>query len=307
MDNDNIETRVLSIQSWVCHGYVGNKCAVMALQHLGIDVDPINTVQLSNNTAYTSFKGESLSAAKLLEIFETLQHNKLANYTHLLTGYNNNAETLRTVLSIVKKLKESNPNLIYVCDPVLGDNNALYVPENLVAVYRDEVIIHADYLFPNQTEAEYLTGIKISSQDDAIRAIDSLHDKGIANVIITSCTIDNNDEDIVVIGSRKGERKFRLSVKKFDGYYSGTGDTFSALLLGYCVEQQQISGASKTQISLASACEQAVTTLYNIIKLTHNAKQLIPSSKLGEYHELKLIQSRHFIGNKQVQFPSTYI
>ncbi|GAM22005.1 hypothetical protein SAMD00019534_051800, partial [Acytostelium subglobosum LB1] len=287
---------VLSIQSWVCHGYVGNKCAVLALQQMGIEVDPINTVQLSNNTAYSAFKGESLSAAKLLEIFQTLTTNHLSdNYTHVLTGYNNNAETLRAVLSIVRTLKQANPNLTYVCDPVLGDNNKLYVPEDLVDIYRDEVIQHADYLFPNQTEAELLTGIKINTEADAIMAIDKLHEKGIANVIITSCMVDDCNDEIVVIGGAKGQRKFRLSVPRIDGYFTGTGDIFSALLLGWSTREPN---------NLALACERSVSTLYNIIKKTHETKQQIPTSKQGEYYEIRLVQSRHFIGSTDVLFKS---
>lgn len=46
--------RVLSAQSHVVHGYVGNKCATFALQTHGIEVDSINTVQFSNNTGMTT-------------------------------------------------------------------------------------------------------------------------------------------------------------------------------------------------------------------------------------------------------------
>ncbi|EGG25227.1 pyridoxal kinase [Cavenderia fasciculata] len=282
-------SRVLSIQSWVCHGYVGNKCAVLALQHLGVEVDPINTVQLSNNTAYSSWKGETLSSSKLLEIYDALDHNKIADYTHVLTGYNNNAETLRSVLKIVKSLKEKNPSLIYACDPVLGDNGKLYVPEDLVSVYRDEVIPHADYLFPNQTEAELLTGVQIKNESDALIAVDKLHAIGIKNVVITSLFLDETQKNIMMLGSQKGGSRFKIIVPKFEGYYTGTGDLFSSLLLGW----------SATEPNLAVVCERAVSTLYNILKVTHEAKAIIPNAKNIEYHELRLVQARHFIGSKE--------
>ncbi|KAF2070490.1 hypothetical protein CYY_008188 [Polysphondylium violaceum] len=307
MDED---TRVLSIQSWVAHGYVGNKCAVFALQHLGIEVDPINSVNLSNNTAYSSWRGESLPADKLWDMFQGLETNHLSNYSHVLTGYNNNAETLRTVLKIVQTLKSRNPNLIYVCDPVLGDNRALYVPENLVDIYKNEVIPNADYIFPNQTEAEFLTGIKINSVQDALLAIDKLHELGVKNIVITSLVFNNvqDENDILVIGSSVGvdvdsgkEKKNRFKIKvgpKFEGYYTGTGDLFSSLLLAWSVKEPK---------DLSLVCEKAVSTLYNVIKVTHEAKQKILNPKGIEYHELRLVQARKYIEHSDIIFKAELI
>ncbi|EGC30480.1 hypothetical protein DICPUDRAFT_41380 [Dictyostelium purpureum] len=300
-----MEPKVLSIQSWVCHGYVGNKCAVFALQHLGIEVDPILSVQFSNNTAYSTWKGESLTPPKLMDLFQGLEENHLTDsYTHVLTGYNNNSETLHTVLNIIKKLKTQNPNLIYVCDPVLGDNNALYVPTDLVSVYKNEVIPHADYIFPNQTEVEFLTGIKINNEQDALKAIDQFHKMGVKNVVITSLFFDSNPNDIIVIGSslknkediNQGYDQFKITVgPKFTDYYTGTGDLFSSLLLGWSIKEPS---------DLSLVCEKATSILYNIIKETHKAKQSIPSNKGKEYYELRLVQSRKFIENSEILFKS---
>ncbi|KAM9987051.1 hypothetical protein ACTFIY_011479 [Dictyostelium cf. discoideum] len=305
-----MEPKVLSIQSWVCHGYVGNKCAVFALQHLGIEVDPINSVHLSNNTAYPTWKGESLTPNKLGDLFQGLEDNHLtSNYTHVLTGYNNSVETLHTVLKIVKKLKSENPNLIYVCDPVLGDNNELYVPENLVEVYKNEVIPNADYIFPNQTEVEFLTGIKIKNDKDALKAIDQFHKMGVKNVVITSLFFDTNPNDIIVIGSTINDNnknndndnnnkynQFKIKVgPKFNDYYTGTGDLLSSLLLGWSIREP-------TDLSLV--CEKAISILYNIINETHNSKKSIPSNKEKEYYELRLVQSRKFIENSEIRFKS---
>ncbi|CAD7940965.1 unnamed protein product [Amoebophrya sp. A25] len=64
--------RVLSIQSHVVHGYVGNKSAVFPLQLLGFDVDPINSVHFSNHTGYPSFAGDILSADNLRKLADKL-------------------------------------------------------------------------------------------------------------------------------------------------------------------------------------------------------------------------------------------
>ncbi|KYQ93023.1 pyridoxal kinase [Tieghemostelium lacteum] len=295
--------RVLSIQSWVNHGYVGNKCAVFALQHLGIEIDPINTVQLSNNTAYPTWKGESLGADKLWDLYQGLQVNNLTNYSHVLTGYNNNVQSLQTVAKIVRELKEKNPQLLYICDPVLGDNNALYVPKELVPIYKQEILPLADYLFPNQTEAEFLTDMKINNEQDAIKVIDILHDQGIKNIVITSLLFNEDKENILIIGSSRcnsnEKKRFKIKVgPKFDGYYTGTGDLFSSLLLGWSIRD----GGNN---QLSTACEKAVSILYNIIKYTHSVKDNVDSSKVKpHYHELQLIQTRQYIENSGILFKS---
>ncbi|KAJ4960578.1 hypothetical protein NE237_020488 [Protea cynaroides] len=152
--------RVLSIQSHVVRGYVGNKSAVFPLQLLGFDVDPINSVQFSNNTGYPTFKGQALNGQQLWDLIEGLEANELLYYSHLLTGYIGSVSFLETVLQAVNKLHSVNPKLTYVCDPVMGDEGKLYVPQELVSVYRERVVPVASMLTPNQFEAELLTGFR---------------------------------------------------------------------------------------------------------------------------------------------------
>jgi len=183
-----MERRVLSIQSHVVHGYVGNKSAVFPLQLLGFDVDFVNSVQFSNHTGYSAgFKGQVLNGEQLEVLMSGLTANQLLGGTsHLLTGYIGSVTFLRAVASAHAQLKACNPNLVYVCDPVLGDNGKLYVPPELVDVYRSELIALATVLTPNQFEAELLTGFKIESLQDAVAACLWLHEKGPETVIITS-------------------------------------------------------------------------------------------------------------------------
>lgn len=54
---------ILSIQSHVAYGYVGNRAATFPLQRLGFDVWAVNTVQFSNHTGYGAWKGEAFSPA----------------------------------------------------------------------------------------------------------------------------------------------------------------------------------------------------------------------------------------------------
>jgi pyridoxal/pyridoxine/pyridoxamine kinase len=76
---------------------------------------------------------------------------------------------------------------VAVCDPVLGDNGRLYVPQELVQIYKEQVIPHATLLTPNQFELELLTDCKVSSQADALRACARLHEAGVPTVVCTPC------------------------------------------------------------------------------------------------------------------------
>eukprot|EP00124_Ichthyophonus_hoferi_P003360 Ihof_evm4s287 gene=Ihof_evmTU4s287 len=162
---DTPTRRVLSIQSHVVSGYVGNKSATFPLQVLGYDVDALNSVHFSNHT-----------------------------------GYIGSVSVLENVIKVVTLLKERNPNLVYVCDPVMGDSSGFYVPKDLLPLFRDELAPLATILTPNHFEAEVLTGIKIKTNEDAIRAQKVLLDKGIKHVVITSCRLETNSTQIWIYG-----------------------------------------------------------------------------------------------------------
>ncbi|KAL2103147.1 hypothetical protein ACEWY4_000015 [Coilia grayii] len=163
-----MECRVLSVQSHVVRGYVGNKSASFPLQVLGFEVDSINSVQFSNHTGYEHWRGQVLNADELQSLYEGLQLNQLTHYDYILTGYCRDESFLQRVVDIIQELRNNNPNLVYVCDPVMGDHGSMYVPEVLLPVYREKVLPIADILTPNQFEAELLTGKKITSEEEAL-------------------------------------------------------------------------------------------------------------------------------------------
>ncbi|CAI5772470.1 pyridoxal kinase isoform X1 [Podarcis lilfordi] len=166
------ECRVLSIQSHVVRGYVGNKAATFPLQVLGFEIDTVNSVQFSNHTGYDHWKGQVLNSDELHELYEGLKLNNVNHYDYVLTGYTRDKSFLAMVVDIVQELKQQNSNLVYVCDPVMGDKwsgeGYMYVPKDLLPVYKDKVVPVADIITPNQFEAELLTGRKIHTEKEAI-------------------------------------------------------------------------------------------------------------------------------------------
>ena len=196
---NNNRRRVLSIQSHVVSGYVGNKAAVFPLQLLGFDVDIINSVQYSNHTGYPcGVEGEVLDGQRLISLIDGMERNGLLAASpssdedegprigNILTGYIGSASFLSAVVQIVHKLKTYNPACRYICDPVLGDHGKFYVPIELVHIYKRDVLPIADIITPNQFEIEQLTGITISNIIDAQIACGILHDMGVNTVLITS-------------------------------------------------------------------------------------------------------------------------
>ncbi|KAJ0070043.1 hypothetical protein NL108_000305, partial [Boleophthalmus pectinirostris] len=236
---------------------------------LGFEVDSINSVQFSNHTGYDHWKGQVLTAEELNVLYEGIKLNNVNHYDYILTGYSRDTSFLETVVDIIKELKRTNPKLVYVCDPVMGDQGAMYVPENLLPVYRDKVVPLADILTPNQFEAEILTGRKIYSVEDAIEVMDLLHKMGPETVVLTSTDLPSTqgDQYLVALGSQKTVKsdgtntteKICIDIPKVDAVFVGTGDLFAAMLLAWTHHHPK---------DLKSACEKTASIMHHVIKRT---------------------------------------
>lgn len=147
---------ILSIQSHVVHGCVGNKSATFPLQLLGFNVDPLNTVHLSNHTGYPIFTGQRLSGDELKNIIHGLQSNGfLGSYSHLLTGYVGSVGALEQIAKLVESMRSINSEIFIIVDPVMGDEGHLYVDSEFIQRYRNNILKNADLIVPNGFEAEY--------------------------------------------------------------------------------------------------------------------------------------------------------
>ncbi|GLH07188.1 Uncharacterized protein GBIM_12703 [Gryllus bimaculatus] len=279
--------RVLTIQSHVVSGYVGNKSATFPLQILGFEVDAINSVQFSNHTGYGFFKGQILSDSEL-----GLKKNKLDNYSHLLTGYVGSIQFLKRIAEVVKYLRTVNPSLIYVCDPVMGDNGKMYVPEDFLPVYRDIIVPLADVVTPNQFEVEILTGKKINNISDAWEAIDWFHTCGVKTVVVSSTEL-GDEKTLLGLASSCIENqtvRTRVKIPKLPASFTGTGDLFAALFLAWM---------HITNSNLKDSLERTVSTMQAVLKKTLASTQDDGEQKTQARLELKLIQSK-----KDIECPS---
>jgi len=280
---------------------VGNKAAVFPLQLLGFDVDIVNSVHFSNHTGYPNgFEGDVLDGDQLKTILEGLKRNGLLeNVGHVLTGYIGKETFLRGVIDVLQTLRNlstEGKRVRYVCDPVLGDSGKFYVPQSLVAIYRDEVIPLADVVTPNQFEVEQLTGISVCNMEAAKRACRILHDMGPELVVITSLVFKDEgdlvkgDKTITILASSRvksetggyDDELWSIDSPILPGRFTGTGDLCAALLLGWTAREPN---------NLPLVMQKVISTMYSVIKTTWEQ-----SKSLNEKNnELRLIQSKKAI------------
>jgi pyridoxine kinase len=186
-----------------------------------------------------------MNGDQLLSILEGMERNQLLDeIQYVLTGYIGSASFLNAIRSLVLKIKSDKPQFRYICDPVLGDDGRLYVPKELVKLFRTQIIPIADICTPNQYEVEQLTGINIGTLQDAKRACAHFHNMGPSIVFLTSLEIPvdqkyNNagweGEWITVFASQRKmldkmsqDEYYRIDCPKIPGSFTGTGDLTTA-------------------------------------------------------------------------------
>jgi len=222
---------ILSIQSHVAYGYVGNKAATYPLQAMGYDVWPLHTVQFSNHTGYGTWQGEIFSGAQILNVVQGLEAiGVTAQCRAILSGYMGSREICEAVASIARKFKANNPDVLYLCDPVIGNTNCFVKPE-VLDFFKDHLV--ADIMTPNQFEAETLSGLKIETRHDLKRVAAFFHDRGPRLVVITGLKLPDHADGLCVFASESGTGYLiKTSEYAFPVPVNGTGDLFSALFLG---------------------------------------------------------------------------
>ncbi|KFD58733.1 hypothetical protein M513_00426 [Trichuris suis] len=238
-----------------------------------------------------------LGVGQLKELYEGLQLSDLLDYTHCLTGYVADQLVLEEICKIVSDLRKRNPELIYVCDPVMGDNGRFvnYVSKSLLTTYADELVPMADIITPNQFELEVLTEVKVKCEDDVILAMKKLLNT-VPKVVVTSTELDVNSNKLCgYFGERSdGDRLVfhKFEVERFEERFVGTGDLFSSLLLVWL---------HKSNGCLVTAVSKAQASVQDVLKLTRNhSRQIHPYGELTPKSlELRIVQSKnHLISPK---------
>lgn len=254
---------VLSIQSHVAYGHVGNASAVFPMQRLGVEVWPVHTVQFSNHTGYGAWRGEVFSAQMVRDVVQGVrERGALARCDAVLSGYMGSAEIGAAILEAVAAAKAENPGALYCCDPVIGDTaEGVYVRPGITEFMRERAVPAADILTPNQFELDLLTGLTSRTLAEAGEAIAALQARGPRVVLVTSAATAETPADRIDLLAGEGGRLYRVRTPRLDLAINGAGDCIAALFLVHYARGR----------SVANALEKAAASVYGLLRRTAEA------------------------------------
>lgn len=242
---------ILSIQSWVAYGHVGNASAMFPLQRLGAEVWAINTVQFSNHTGYGAWRGQVFDAQLIRDCVEGIaERGALPRCDAVLTGYMGSAAIGEAILDAVARVKAANPRALWCCDPVIGDvDRGIYVREGIPEFFRDHALPAAEIATPNQFELEWLTGGAIATLTDAKRAVAALQARGPRRVLLTSLRIEDTPVDAIEMLAGEGGSFWRVRMPLLPVSVNGAGDAIAALFLFHTLAGRGVADAMSASAS----------------------------------------------------------
>lgn len=228
-------TTILSIQSSVAYGHVGNSAATFPLMRIGVEVWPVITVHFSNHTGYGVWRGPMLTPADVAEVIRGIdERGVLGRVDAVLSGYQGAAEMGTQVLSAVELVKRRNPRAIYCCDPVIGDvGRGVYVRPGIPEFMRDQVIPAAQVVTPNHFELDYLTDRVTTTVDEVLDAAEALRSTGPEVVLVTSTVLESSDPDEMQMLVDTAAGSWRVATPRLEHTFTGSGDLTAALFLAH--------------------------------------------------------------------------
>ncbi|MCT1425979.1 pyridoxal kinase PdxY [Corynebacterium sanguinis] len=255
---------ILSIQSAVAYGHVGNSAAVFPLQRIGHEVWPVYTVNFSNHTGYGAWRGPMIPAADVADVIAGIdERGALGQVDAVLSGYQGGDDIAGVIIDAVARVKELNPAAVYACDPVMGNaKSGCFVADTIPPLLRDRVVPVADIITPNQFELGYLTGREATDLDSTLDAVAAAREMGPQTVLVTSVERPEADPENfleMIVVDDKGSwivRTPRLPFKR-----NGSGDVASALFTGHYIR----SGDA------ADALARTASSVFDLLSTTYEA------------------------------------
>jgi pyridoxine kinase len=254
---------ILSIQSHVVYGHVGNAAAVFPLQRIGCEVWPLNTVQFSNHTGYPDFRGQAFDAAMIDDCVAGIAaRGALARCDAILSGYMASPEVGAAILRGVAAARAQNAGAVYCCDPVLGDvGRGVYVRAGVAEFMRERALPAATILTPNHFELDLISGLPSTNIAGAREALEILHQRGPGAILVTSLVLDDTPADAIDLAVSENGALWRLRTPKAPIKVNGAGDVIAALFLAHWLRTH----------SAPQAIALAASSVYGLIEATAKA------------------------------------
>jgi len=251
---------ILSIQSHVAYGHVGNDAATFPLQRMGVEVWPVHTVQFSNHTGYGSWKGRVFDAGMIGEVVAGIeQRGVLGECDGVLSGYMGSAEIGMAILETLANVRRANPGAKYCCDPVIGDvGRGIFVREGIPEFMKNKAVPAADIITPNQFELDYLSGRTSKTLRQTRDAVKAVHDLGPSAILVTSLLTDETPADAIDLLASDASGCFIVHTPKLPLVVNGAGDAIAALFFAHYLQDP----------NLAEALSSAVSAIFGVLAKT---------------------------------------
>jgi pyridoxine kinase len=258
-----VPNTILSIQSSVAYGHVGNSAATFPLMRLGVEVWPVITVHFSNHTGYGSWRGPMLAASDIAEVIRGIdERGVLGRVNAVLSGYQGAEAVGAEVLRAVALVKERNPAAVYCCDPVIGDiGRGVYVRPGIPEFMRDQVIPAAQIVTPNHFELDFLTGRTTTTLVEVVAAANALRELGPEIVLVTSTVLEGTDPDQITMLAVTAGGAWTVSTPCLKRTFTGSGDLTAALFLAHLLDGDDAG----------QAMGRTADAVYSLLKVTTDA------------------------------------
>jgi pyridoxine kinase len=280
---------ILSIQSSVAYGHVGNSAAVFPLQRIGVEVWPVNTVHFSNHTGYGSWRGMILPVDGVAEIILGIEERGVLHECNgVLSGYLGDASLGEVILDALKRVKRANPNAIYCCDPVMGDvGRGFFVRPGIPEFMRDRAAPVATVITPNQFELEYLANRSVTDLESAFAAVELVMALGPRVVLVTSLRRPDARSDRIEMLAVEENRAYLVETPLLPLAVNGAGDMTAALFFAHWLK----SG------SVRDALEVTAAAVFTVLEATVKSNT----------REIQLIAAQEGIANPERRFPAEQV
>ncbi|MBO1738523.1 pyridoxal kinase PdxY [Leifsonia sp. TF02-11] len=281
--------KILSIQSAVAYGHVGNSAAVFPLQRIGVEVLPVYTVNFSNHTGYGAWRGPLIAPDDVRAVITGIEERGvLGQIDAVLSGYQGSEGIGDVIVDAVARVKAANPDAVYACDPVMGNaKSGCFVAPAIPDLLRDRVVPVADIITPNQFELGYLTGTEPADLESTLASVDAARAMGPRTVLVTSVERPDQPDDTIEMLAVDDAGAWIVQTPRLPMKANGSGDVTAALFTAHYVA----SG------SAASALSKTVSSVYDLLDRTLQS---------GD-RELQLVESQDSYANPREQFAVTQV
>ena len=281
--------KILSIQSAVAYGHVGNSAAVFPLQRIGVEVLPVYTVNFSNHTGYGAWRGPLISPDDVRDVILGIEERGvLGEIDVVLSGYQGSDGIGDVILDAVARVKSANPNAVYSCDPDMGNaKSGCFVAPAIPILLRERVVPNADIITPNQFELGFLTGTEPGDLDSTLASVDAARAMGPRTVLVTSVERPDRPEGTIEMLAVDDAGAWMVQTPHIPMKANGSGDVTAALFTAH----YRSSGDA------ASALAKTVSSVYDLLQLTYDSGQ----------RELQLVEAQEYYAHPLEQFAVTRV